>query len=146
MIWLTLAQEYSTQHFHLPRPESGALDDLNTSDLRNWTRRRLIVDRIWRETRTVHPRIRTLPNQSFAVPRLVPGGRWLLVGYPQGRLCYYDLDSESLKCVDLIQPSKDVKGSYQDINGLDTDMDQDAPTLEFKIAMCGTSEKRKPDF
>lgn len=141
-IWLTLAQEYSVQHFHLHRPELGAITDLNTGDLRDWIRRRLIVDHLWR-AKDVQHRLRTLRKQELVAFRLVPGGRWLLVGHPHGLLCCYDLHSEDLLCAQLIRPSEDAKGFQQDLHGLDIDIDQDAAGLEFKIVRCGIGEQEK---
>ncbi len=140
IVWLALAQKYSARHLHLYRPESGAFNDLNTNDLREWARNRLIVDHIWR-ARSAKPHIRTLPQQTLTVPKLVPGGRWLLAGHLYGRIRCYDLNSENPEPVQLIRPSKDVKGSSQDVTGFDIDRGENTSSLEFKIAMSGTGEK-----
>lgn len=129
-----MAQEYSAQHFHFYRPESGPLKDLNTGDLRDWIRRRLIFDHVWK-TQNLQPRIRELPDELFATPVLLPGGRWLLVGELDGSVCYYDLDFEDLERRDLIRPSEDIK-NRQYMGGLKFDVVvQDSPGLKVNIAM-----------
>ena len=135
LVWLTLAKTYSARHFHVYQPQSGWFDDLTVHELRKWIRKRLHFDRIW-ETPLLQPRVRILsePPDAFPVPKLVPGGRWLLAGGQRGVVWYCDLDSERLKWKKLIRPSKAIEGSDRRVSQLKTYADFDASELGFSLA------------
>ncbi len=139
-VWLTLARNYSARHFYHPRPATGTLSDLKTKELRAWTQKRLIVDELWK-MRRVRPSFYRSVDEEFSILKLVPGGRWVLVGYIYGSVCYYDLDSQRLEqSRSFIEPPSDIGGHYQDVDALDIYVDQEAPVFQFKVVVSGIGE------
>ncbi len=139
-MWLALAKKYSTRHRHLRQPETGFIDNLRTDELRAWVQKRLVVDQFWGASHT-QPRFRTIPGDWDNAFKLVPGGRWLLVGGKDSSVGYYDLDSEDLERVPLVPPLRELTGvGYQNI-GLEVHVDQDASRLEFKLAVNRAGEE-----
>ncbi len=141
-----MAKEYSARHFHIYHPETGSIDDLCTNELRAWTRKRLVVDQIWRAPEA-KPRSRILhecgnPWDTFL--ELVPGGRWLLVGYLDGSVWCYDLDLKELERVLLVPPSNTIQGVFEAVQGLQLYMDQGA-RLEFKLLVHSIGENADCD-
>ncbi|KAF9447783.1 hypothetical protein P691DRAFT_775891 [Macrolepiota fuliginosa MF-IS2] len=143
IVWLNLARDYSARYPHLPRPESGRLDSLETHQIREWAQKRLIIDEIWKKT-SACPRRQVLSCFGHLKPctvTIVPGGRWILVGYALGYICYYDLNSAEPTPMVLVSPEHDeqqgVKGAQQHVELLGVCVDPESPTLEFKIAFGG---------
>lgn len=74
------------------------------------------------------------------VLKLVPGGRWLLVGNENGAVNYYDLDSKGLKRLPLIPRSSTTGEIINGVKDLEIYVNEDAPRLEFKLVMRKSSE------
>lgn len=142
IVWLSLAEKYSAQHFHPYRPAIGPFDTLQTNELRAWIRKRLIVDEIWLAPHA-RPHIRTIDVRGLrtATLKLVPGARWLLMGCKDGSVRYYDLDSKRPE-QDLLTPSSSINdGIYECVDDLEVHLDEDAPRLEFKLVIYRTGER-----
>lgn len=138
-MWLALAKKYSARHFHRYRPEIGPIDDITTSELRAWTRKRLIVDNIWR-AHSAREHSRVVPVRGGIVFKLVPGGRWLLVGHENGAVRYYDLDSKDPKLLPLTPRSSTAGEIINGVKDLEICVNEDAPRLEFKLVVRKSSE------
>ncbi len=88
-------------------------------------------------------RTRTLNDfREYNAFKLVPGGRWLLVGHLYGLVCYYDLDLEDLNPIPLIAPDEADQGALQGVDAFDIYVDPEAPELQFKIVVSGKGESK----
>ncbi len=88
----------------------------------------------------VEPTFRTLEYRNTNAFKLVPGGRWLLIGDFDGLVSYYDLDCRDLKPIPLIAPEGADRGACQDVDALDIYVDPEAPVLQFKVVVTGLGE------
>lgn len=121
--------------------------------MRAWIRRRLAVDQAWRAPGTA-PHIRTLDqrdrhfNSWEIVPKLVPGGRWLLVLYKDGSVWYYDLNSSEPGPLPLVPPSMFSEGPSRGVGNLAVFIDQGVSGEGFKLALYlkGESIRHRQGF
>lgn len=142
VVWLNLAVEYSLRHLQDPGSGLPPLYSLPTSELRQWIRKRLFIEEIWRNEAIIYPRSRTLPKQfgnDPSVVRIITGGRWLLAGDKHSSIYYYDLDLENPEPVHLISPDarNPVPGDHQRVDLIDFFVEPGFPPSEFTIAFVG---------
>ncbi|KXN82256.1 hypothetical protein AN958_02806 [Leucoagaricus sp. SymC.cos] len=95
----------------LAPPEEG-LRWLTTEALERWVIRREHAQQVWSGKRKPHLNTRVVDHHIpdpelgfYTFYCLLPGGRWLFVGYPLSYTCVFDLDSASPKPQFLFDPT-----------------------------------------
>lgn len=129
---------------HDIQPPEKELAEYSIDELERWVLRRSRVQDVW--AGSIRPRFLSRvidPHPARPYPKmpwrkLVPGGRWLLIGYPSAVVHVLDLDDTNPAPRVLYDPREfDREPPKQSV---DTDyafwIDRSKPSLSFRVAAC----------
>lgn len=120
------------------------MDAYTVEELEKWAFRRNRAQDLWAgiskcrfSNRLLRVRAE-LPSPASSYCKLIPGGRWLLVGYSDARMCTVDLEDAKFPLYPVYNPGEfDKKLCGQTLEVTKTFwVDQSKPQLSLRIAGC----------